>query len=98
VFNAPAVTRALEETDPSQFAEFSRNDESLSYRPDMPVMASAEWPERERASLAYPRTIFLSTRADELTFFENESRYRGTGGYYRSTTIAPGNGAWGFWR
>lgn len=85
------------DVDARQLAEYSRNDAALGYRNVGPVMASGEWPERERASLAYPRRVYLDPRADQLLFFENESRYRGAGSY-RSVPVGPGDGLWGFWR
>ncbi len=95
VFNSPTVNRAHAGTDAREFAEYSRNDAALGYRDQGPVMASSEWPERERASLAYPRRVYLDPRADQLLFFEHESRYRGS---YRYAPVAPGDGLWGFWR
>jgi hypothetical protein len=97
VFNGPTVNRALAGTEPREFAEYSRNDGALSYRNDGPLLASSEWPERERASLAYSRRVYLDPRADQLLFFENESKYRGSSGY-RSAPVVPGDGLWGFWR
>jgi hypothetical protein len=81
-------------------AEYSRNDQALSPRPDQPLLASTEWPERERASLAYPRYVYLSNQPNQLLFFENESKYRGYAGYggYLSIPAAPTQGVWGFWR
>jgi hypothetical protein len=80
-------------------AEYGRNDYAMAARQDGPLLATAEWPERERASLAYPRRVFLNNQPDQLLFFENESLYRsGVYGRYRTTPSAPGDGVWGFWR
>lgn len=93
VFNAPGVARAHAATEPRRFADYSRNDAALNVRPITPVLASSEWPERERPSLAYARRLRLETRADEILFFERESRYRPR--YY--SVPSGGGGAWGFW-
>lgn len=93
VLNAPGVARAHAATDPSQFAEYARNDAALGARPSTPVLATNEWPQRARPSLASARRLRLETRADEILFFEPESRYRPH--YYHYNT--GGDGAWGFW-
>ena len=95
VFQGPSVVGALAMTDPRQSPEFSRNDAAMNPRPDGPILATNEWPERERASLAYARRVFIDTRADQFLFFENESRYRPV---YRTVPVTPGDGYWGFWR
>lgn len=81
-------------------AELSRNDAALSPHADGPLLATTEWPERERASLAYPRHIYLNNRPDSLLFFENESKYRwgGASGGYRGAPTTSHHGVWGFWR
>jgi hypothetical protein len=97
VFNSPSVNRAMAATEPREFAEYSRNDAALSVHDNGPVLATREWPERERPDLAYPRRVFLDPRADQLLFFDYESRYRAYRGY-RSVPVSPGDGTWGFWR
>ena len=97
VFNSPTVNRAVNGVDPRAFPEYARNDASLTYRNDGPVLAGSEWPQRERPDLAYARRVYLDPRADQLLFFDYESRYRAVGGY-RSVPVSPGDGLWGFWR
>ncbi len=88
--------------EPSAWTEYARNDASLAYRPEQPLLATTEWPERERADLYYTRRVALSTRAEDLTFFDYESRYypygRNGAGTYRGA-LGPYNvGTYGFWR
>src|SRR5262249_10800783 len=93
VFNTPTGTRGTGGAGPEEFAEYSRNDGVLAARPDGPLLATAEWPERERVSLEYPRRVFLDNRPDQLLFFEYESRYGyGYRGGYRSSPVGPAYG------
>ncbi|MBY0262687.1 MAG: hypothetical protein K2Q20_10110, partial [Phycisphaerales bacterium] len=72
-------------------------------RPDAPLLAGYQWPEAERASLAYPRRVSIPTRADSLLFFEGESERRGyrgdgAGAWRGGSSYAEPGGTWGFWR
>lgn len=103
VFDSPSVNRALASADRTGFAEFHRADRRLNVRPDAPLLASNQWPEAERASLAYPRRVSIPTRADSLLFFEGESERRGyrgdgAGAWRGGSSYAEPGGTWGFWR
>ncbi len=95
VLNSPMTTRALRGTDPRELAEYGRNDGALAYRVEGPVLANDEWPERERPDLFYARRVQLERRADEILYFDRESRYWGGSrrGYWGGD-----QGTWGFWR
>ncbi|GEM_PF-3209877 len=105
VFDSPGVTTSLASTDRTRLAEFSRADQRLNVRPNTPLLASNQWPEAERASLAYSRRVSIPTRADSILFFEGESERRGYRGYgaWRgggggSWGYLESGGSWGFWR
>lgn len=97
VMQSPRTTQMLAGTDPRSAAEFARNDAVLGSGRDGPLLATSEWPERERPDLYYARRIQLETRASELLYFDTGNRYRGgyrsSGGGYEG-----GSGTWGFWR
>lgn len=77
VFNSPRTQSVLGDADPSAFREYARNDDALGYRPEGPVMASNEWPERALPDLYSARRVQLETRATELLYFDRGGRGRG---------------------
>lgn len=102
VMPTPRTAQLLGASDPRNAPEYARNDGLLGAGRDGPLLATAEWPEVERPDLYYARRVQLETRAEELLFFDRESRYRG---WYRGGYNSGGGGAypasqgtWGFWR
>ncbi len=57
--------------------EYSRRDAALSYRPDDPMLASSEWPERQRPELGRWRTLRLPRDASGVIFFQPAPEDRG---------------------
>jgi hypothetical protein len=98
VMQSPRTTQLLAGADPRSADEYSRNDAALGAGRDGPILATSEWPERERPDLYYARRIQLETRADELLYFDRESRYRGGYRYGTYGGNVSGSGTWGFWR
>ncbi len=96
VMNSPRTGMMLAGVDASAMPEYARNDAALGYREEGPVLASNEWPERERPDLYYARRLQLETRADQVLYFDSATRYGG-GGYRRGSSEG-GSGTWGFWR
>lgn len=68
-----ATTAALGTADYRQFPEYSRNDLALNPRPVQARLATRQWPEDPRPSLARARRLQLETRADQVLFFEPEA-------------------------
>jgi hypothetical protein len=105
VFDSPQTAGVLAGMDRRGLAEFSRSDGRLGVRSSGPLLASGQWPEPDRASLAYPRRVSLPTRAETLLFFEGQTErwgYRGEGaGAWRGAGrggYVDDAGTWGFWR
>lgn len=84
-----SVVAALGPYDPSHSPEFARNDGALSPRPAQARLATRQWPEDPRPSLAHARRLQLETRPDQVLFFEPVNR-RG------DRTYDSGSG-WNWW-
>ncbi len=74
VLFTPAVTAAIDRhrIDPANEAWASRNDARLSYQPQAPQLASAQWPEPDRPALSDRRYLFLPDRPDLLLYYDQE--------------------------
>lgn len=66
VFVRPELAGAIAS---AEGAEFGRRDAALSVREAQPLLATAQWPEEERASLERRRYITVSTSASTFLFF-----------------------------
>lgn len=88
VFASPSVTRHMLASgqDEQSSWEFARADGALNMRSDGPMLATNQWPEPERASLLYPRRIWIDTRANTLTYFPTASEAVGAWRWHGSTT------------
>ena len=104
VMQSPRTAQMLAGTDARSAAEYSRNDGALGAGRAGPLLATSEWPERERPDLYYARRVQLETRASELLYFDTGSRYSGYRGGYRGSYgsggggYERGSGTWGFWQ
>ena len=49
--------------------EYGRRDYMLSPISNQPILATAEWPEPERASLENPRYLYIRDRDGRYTYF-----------------------------
>lgn len=72
VLPGPYVSQTLGSYDARQYPEYSRNDAALSPRPPQARMATSQWPEDPRPSLARARRLQLPTHADQVLYFESE--------------------------
>lgn len=88
VFASPSVTRRMLASgqDEQSSWEFARSDAALNMRTDGPMLATNQWPEPERASLLYPRRIWIDTRANTLTYFPTASEAVGAWRWRSSST------------
>lgn len=103
VMHSPRTAQLLAGADPRSAAEYSRSDAALGAGRDVPLLATSEWPERERPDLYYARRVQLETRASELLYFDTGSRYGGyrrgyRGSYGSGGGYERGSGTWGFWQ
>lgn len=71
VFNAPSIEQSLASADARLFDEYSRNDARMNVRDDRPLTTRDQWPERARASLAYPRRIWIDTRPNVVQIYDD---------------------------
>lgn len=67
----------------------SRNDADVSFRPNTPQLASAQWPEPDRPSLADRRYLSLPDRPNLLLYYDNTR-----GDWYRYHTYSPHDRSW----
>ena len=78
VFAGAEVSRSerLAGADQAAGPEYARRDDSLSLRPEGPVLATAQWPTPERPSLDRPIWVFIPRSPDTFVVYDQERRWR----------------------
>jgi len=74
IFTTPELSAALESDPTLASGDQSRRDYTLNIRDEQPLLATAEWPQRARASLERPRYVHFRDRDGRLTFFVPDRR------------------------
>lgn len=72
VFATPEVDARLGEM--GEGGEYARRDGALAVREPRPLLATEQWPERERATIERHRRITFPRRAETMIFFLPERR------------------------
>lgn len=97
VFASPSVTRQMLASgdDETTTWEFARSDSRMNASADGPLLATAQWPEPERAWLTFTRSVWISPNPNTVTFSQTPSE-AGAGGWWWSRSWEAGGrgGAW----
>ena len=96
VFASPSVTRRMLASgeDETTTWEFARSDGRVNTRADGPLLATAQWPEPERASLTFTRSIWISPNPNTITFSQPPSEAGAGGWWWSRSWEAGGRGSW----